>query len=392
MGEGNALRVSWEQVNAFRLRRHHLSERSPVSSLASVAGAMGGAQAQVLSAGQISIWARTGGAGIQDVDEALWTRRTLVRAWCMRRTLFLLPSDELATFVRGTARRPGYGIRWALPRVGSRAKLDRVLDDVADFLDRPRTRSEIAKQLKSLGYRLKSKAGGGWGDSRAVPWVEVGAASLTVGFLIHLLGARQVICSGPNSGNESTYVRADRWLRRLKDTPVEEAEDRLLTRYLEAFGPATVADFALWAGFYVRDAKEIWARSADRISQVEVGGWKAGILDSDLPVLESTRPAGPVVRLLPFFDSFVLGHRSHRNIVGEADHKKVYRAQGWVSPVVLVDGRALGVWSHLQRKRELEVRVTPFSGLPTGVSSRVRTEASDLGRFLGCPDVKAFIA
>lgn len=389
----NASRVSWRQVAAFRLSRHHLSKRAPAAAITSVAAEMAGAQAQVLSAAQMSIWARARIASIQDLDAAIWKERTLVRAWCMRRTMFLLPSDELALFVRGTARRSEYNLRWAVERVGSREQLDMLLEGVMDILKQPRTRSDLAGLLnKSFGYKLKFKAGGGWGDKRPVPWVEVGDASLSVGFLLHIIGARDVICSGPNVGNESTFVRADRWLPHWKDIPQERAEEELLVKYLRAFGPSTVTDFALWVGLYVRDVKELWSRVAKRIAQVDVEGWKAGVLQSDLPLLEKAEIDHPAVRLLPNFDTYLLGHRSHRNVIDEANQKKIYRSQGWVSPVLLVDGRAQGVWSYKQRKNELEVRVTPFSKLSGSVSSKLREEASDLGRFLGYPSVKTIIA
>ena len=389
---GGATRVSREQVAAFRLARHHLMMRAPAAAAPSVAADMAGAQAQVLSAGQLSIWARLRAARAEDLEAALWRDRTLVRAWCMRRTLFIVPSDELAVFARGTSRRSEYNYSWAVERVASKQQLDRLLDDVLESLDEPRTRSGLAQALKSQGYKIKSKAGGGWGDRSNVPWVEAGGASFSVGFILHAVGARGVICSGPSVGNESTYVRADRWAPRWKDMPVEEAEGELLVKYLRAFGPATVADFALWMGLYMRDAKELWPRVADRIAQVDMGGRKAAILESDLQELESARIGSPVVRLLPFFDTFILGHKSHEDIVDERHRRRVYRAQGWISPVLLVNGRAHGTWSYAQRKDSLEVRVTPFATLSRDISSQLREEASDLGRFFGCQSVTTRIA
>ncbi len=340
----------------------------------------------------MSIWPRVKGASIRDVDSAIWKDRSLVRAWAMRRTIFLLPSDELAIFVRGTTRRAAYHFNHALSRIGSKEKLDKLLDEVLEALKEPRTRSGLAEILsKSHGYRLKSKAGGGWGNKRPVPWVEVGKALLPVGWLLHVIAARDVIVSGPGDGNESTYVRADKWVPHWKDMSVEKAERELLIKYLRAFGPSTVQDFALWAGMYVRDAKPIWEREAENLAHVNVEGWKASILQSDLPPLEKAEHEGPVVRLLPYFDSFLLGHKSHGNIVDERDRKRVYRAQGWVSPVVLVDGRAQGVWSHDQNKSGLEVSIKPFSKLTGLIASRVREEAFDLSQFLECSSVKTVI-
>jgi hypothetical protein len=245
---------------------------------------------------------------------------------------------------------------------------------------------------KSLGYRLRFKTGGGWGSRRKVAWVEVGGLALPVGYLLHLVGARGVICSGPGRGNESTFVRADKWIPNWKDIPSEQAERRLLVKYLKAFGPATIADFALWTGMLISDAKEIWSLEEANFAEVDVEGWKSVVLQSDLPELKKAEVDRPVVRLLPYFDSFVLGHKSHRNIVDERNHRKVYRVQGWVSPVLLVNGRAQGTWSHVWNKNSLEVRVMPFSRPSNLVSSRIREEASELGQFLECPNVKIVMA
>jgi DNA glycosylase AlkZ-like len=354
----------------------------------SVVADMCGAQAQVLSAAEISIWARVKGAKLKDVDRELWQKRSLARAWCMRGTMFLLPSAELSVFARGTSLRPSYNYRYALSRVGSRQALERALDGVVEALDGPLTRNGIADRLShSTGFRLKLKPGGGWGDGRPVPWVVIGKGSLPVGFLLHTVGVREVICSGPGEGGEATYVRAARWLPGWREVPVESAEDELLTRYMKAFGPASLADFALWMGVYVRDAKAIWARAAGRLARVEVGGEEKWLLDSDSTELERAERDVESVRLLPYFDSFLLGHKSHRNIVAEQDHGRVYRPQGWVSPVVLIGGRARGVWGHAQRKGNLEVHVKAFSKLPGRAKSRVTEEASELASFLGLSGV-----
>jgi len=386
------VRVSWKQVAAFRLGRHHLSRRTSLAALSSVPGDIAGAQAQVLLAGQMSIWPRVKGARLRDVDSALWKDHSLVRAWGMRGTMFLLPSDELSVFVRGSVRRAAYNLNWAIRHSGSKEGVDKLLDRVAKILEEPRTRTDLAQVLtESHGYKTKSKAAGGWGDKRKVPHVKVGAISLSMGFLLHIIRARDVICSGPNQGTEASYVRADKWIKNWKDVSQEKAERELLVKYLKAHGPATINDFAIWEGLYMKDAKDIWSKEAENIVEVDIEGSKAGTLESDLSELESAKIDEPVVRLVPYFDSFLLGHKSHLNIVDEKNRKKVYRSQGWVSPVVLVDGRAQGVWSHVQKRDDLEVRVTPFSKLSSQVSDRVKEEMSDLGRFLECSSVKTVI-
>lgn len=394
LSSGDVPKVTWKQVTAFRLSRHHLSERAPLGELSSVLVDMGGAQAQLLSAAQMSVWNRVRDVGLSDLDAAIWRRRTLAKAWCMRRTMFLVPSKNLALFVRGSALRAEREVRWVLGKGVPAERLEKLVGAVLSALDEPTTQSALAtKVAKSTGSRVRYQAGGvGWGNREKVPWVDFGELALPMNYLLRLAGARGVYCSGPNDGNESTFVRADRWVPHWKDMPQPQAEKELLLKYLRAHGPSTVSDFAIWTGMTTADARKVWSLGEAETAPVDVEGWRASVFRDDLAGLMGASLDGPVVRLLPFFDSFLLGHKSHRNIVGPAEHNLVYRPAGWVSPVLLVDGRAAGVWSHSRRNRTLEVDVRPFARLPTRISSIMRDEANDLGRFLGSPDVRVRVS
>jgi len=48
-----AAELSWADINAMRLARHHLDERAPKAKLADVVGDIGGVQAQVMSAAEL---------------------------------------------------------------------------------------------------------------------------------------------------------------------------------------------------------------------------------------------------------------------------------------------------------------------------------------------------
>jgi len=379
--------VTWNQVAAFRLARHHLSERAPAKALVSVAGDMTGAQAQLLSAAQISLWSRLRDLSLAHVEDAL-RNRTLVKAACMRRTLFLVPARELAVFVRGSARRAEREIRWARGKGVPERVLDAAIEAALGALDQPLTRPEIAERAcRTLGVRMRTYEGGGWGNRRKLAAVPVGKLIYPVVDLLHLAGARGVVCYGPNRGSEPTFIRADAWLPRWKDVPREKAEASLLRRYLQAFGPATAADFAMWTGISLSEARQIWAGEQAGLAEVDVEGWTAAVLREDLAELAQAELERPLVRLLPYFDSFLLGHRERDHLVDGKLRSKVYRAQGWIAPVVLVDGRVAAIWEHARERDRLRVTVTKFGSLARQVMAGIREEARDLGRFLGIPNI-----
>jgi len=107
------IELGWDQVLAYRLARHGLDERRPLSA-ADASSRINGIQAQVMSAAELSIGARSTTMTGLGVQEALWEKRSLVKTWAMRTTLHLLPADELPFFMAAVRRRsPANQRTWA---------------------------------------------------------------------------------------------------------------------------------------------------------------------------------------------------------------------------------------------------------------------------------------
>ncbi len=343
---------------------------------------MAGAQAQLPSAAQIALWSRVRNLRRADIETALSERR-LVKASAMRRTLFLLPAEHLAVFVRGAARRAEKEIRWALGKGVPQHAIDAAIDAALGALDQPLTRPEIAERVsRALGVQVQAIHGGGWGSRRKVAAVPVGHLTYPVVDLLHLSAARGVVCYGPNRGGEPTFVRADAWIPHWQDVGSEQAERHLLRSYLRAYGPATAADFALWTGMTLTEARGIWAREHAGLAHVDVEGWGSAILREDLDALALANLAGAPIRLLPYFDTFLLGHKNREHLVAAQHQPAVYRAQGWIAPVVLVDGRVVAVWGYARAGNWLRLNVTPFEPLAPLLVEGIHNEAQDLARFL----------
>src|SRR5258708_7237756 len=89
---------SADRVAAFRLARHHLTGGAK-ASLVDVCRDVGGIQAQVMSAAELSLWTRRRQTTRADVKAALWTTRDLVKTTSMRRTLHLLPARDFQMYI-----------------------------------------------------------------------------------------------------------------------------------------------------------------------------------------------------------------------------------------------------------------------------------------------------
>jgi winged helix DNA-binding protein len=360
------VKIAREQVLGFRLARHALDSRAPAGSLVSVARALCGVHAQLASSAELSLWARIEGLTRRDVERALADERTLVKTWAMRGTLHLLPADDLALYV-AVLRAPwdhpqdawlrGHGI--------TRAQYEAIVENVPRALDgRPRTRESLADRLAELaGSDVREHVLSGWGT------------------LLKPSARRGDLCFGPNRGRNVTFVRPERWLRRSLAAEPAEAGAEIVRRYLSAYGPATDDDFARWIGLRGAAPKRLLRASAAELAEVESHGRQAWVLERDLDALTGASPPGSV-RLLPAFDPYVVGFRPRELLVEPRHMPRVFRPQAWITPVVLVDGRVTGVWSHERRGGTLHVRVELLGRSNARVRKEVADETERLASFL----------
>jgi len=322
---------------------------------------------------RLALWARVSRLRSEDVDRALWTDRTLVRTWAMRGTLHLLRSEDLPVYVAGLSRALVRHTDRYLGRRGLTPEEARVFTDaVLEGLEQgPLSRRDLADRIvASHGGRARSWIEHAWGGI-------VGRACLA-----------GEVCFGPNAGPTITFVRRDRWLRSWREVTEDEGRTQVLGAYLRAYGPATDLDLAAWSGLSAKDFDDARDRLGQDLVAVDLDGNRAWLLREDRSAVSSEERSRPVVRLLPNFDAYLLGHRQKSHLVDEAHYKRVYRKAGWISAVLLVDGRVAGVWSHEQKGERLRVRVEAFRRPSRVVRVRAEEEASDLGRFLDAGDVR----
>jgi Winged helix DNA-binding domain len=287
----------------------------------------------------------------------------------MRGTLHLLPAEDLSLYVAVLGTRwSSVPDSWLRGHGVTRAQFEAIVEKVPRALDgRPRTREQLADRLAdSAGSEIREVLLSGWGA------------------LLKPSAHRGELCFGPNRGRNVTFVRPDRWLGRLPRIEPEEATRELLRRYLAAYGPSSADDLGRWLGLRGAAPKRMLASLAGELAEVSVATRRATLLTADVPALENAR-APRSLRLLPAFDPYVVGSRPREDFVAPGDEPAIFRAQGWVSPVLLVDGQAAGVWSHERRGREVEVRVEPFARLAAWTREPLREEVERLGAFLGAP-------
>jgi hypothetical protein len=230
------------------------------------------------------------------------------------------------------------------------------------------TRDDLVKKLAERGIKLERR-------------------SQATYHLIGYAGMESILCLGPDTPNgKSTYVSLEGWVGQQPLLSGASAQAELAFRYLAGYGPASPKDLASWSGLPMSDVKHSWklAEAKAGLVEIQVEDHSLWMLASQAHFMSDLGAGSPIVRLLPAFDTYLLGYADRRYLVYPEHQPEVYHG-GQTVPVVLVNGAAAGVWRYERRGKRLEITVRPFDSFEPPIQHLITEEAEDIGRFWDVP-------
>ncbi|WP_441883401.1 winged helix DNA-binding domain-containing protein [Microbacterium sp.] len=315
-----------DALRAERLRSHRLT--APARSVEHAARHMLAVQAQEFWAGRWALAARTTGAPTLRAVDRLFNRGRLIRAWTQRGTLHIVPAEDFAWMLSVTGERQ---LQMAAPRYrelgldGERlALVERVIRG-ALVGGNALARGALFSALEQAGID---------------PSNQRGLHS------IQNLALRGIICQGPvvsrpgEASREQLFVLTEEFIK-ASAAPAHPASEFFI-RYIIGHGPATVEDFAWWAGLTLGRARAAAAASVDddRIHEVAEGQFAARVRP------RRQADAASIVALGPFEEYYI--SYTDRTIACPPEFLAAIgpAKNGMVRPIVLADGVVIGAWKH----------------------------------------------
>ncbi|MFC4128304.1 winged helix DNA-binding domain-containing protein [Nocardia rhizosphaerae] len=360
------LRVGWDQVFAWRLGRQFVAVPAE-GSATEIAGRLAGVQAQVASAAETAVAVRTAAPRSGAVADAL-AAGTLVKTWAMRGTLHAMPPAQAAAALSliGAARtweKPS----WQKTFGATPDQVAALVEVVSGVLaDQVLTRDELVEAVLAepgfghLGEQLRS----GWGA------------------VLKPLAWQGALCHGPSRGTKITFTHPARLIPGWPGIPDPDiAAPESIRAYLGAYGPATPEAFDAWLSRNSLRKTRVrgwFAELGAELTEVDVEG-RTGWLPAELADELAAARLDGAVHLLGPFDQYVLGPGTGDPALLPAAHRgRVSRAAGWISPLVLVDGRISGTWERIDDV--VEVSMFDSGAVPErAVAAAVERVAAALG-------------
>ena len=208
------------------------------------------------------------------------------------------------------------------------------------------------------------------GAELARRWPQTATASLT-----HLARAMLPLVQVPPRGvwgkaGQTTYQVLDEWV----DAPLVTSPDPagLISRYLRAFGPASVADVQTWSG--LTRLGEVAERMDLRKFRDPGGRELIDLPDAPRPDEDTPAP----VRLLGPFDQMILSFADRTRVITDEHRKRVITQNGLVKGTLLVDGTVRGFWETKKARKAATLELTPFEKLPKRDLAALESEGGRL--------------
>jgi len=314
---------------------------------------------------------------IESIERALYDDRTIVRMLAMRRTMFVVPTDlvpmvQAAASNAVAARERVRLVQW-IEASGVAARGDSWLRKAeAATLEAlrahgPSTAAELAKHVPLLQKQI-TVGGGKWQATQGV------AARVML-----VLAAQGHIARGRPRGTwistQHRWEPIELWLPEgVGSFGVDDARAKLVTRWLRAFGPATVADVKWWTGWTMGETRKALA-IVDAV-EVDLDGIPGIALADDL---ETTKAGKPWAALLPALDPTAMGWTQRDWYLGE-HRPALFDRSGNVGPTIWWNGRVVGGWAQ-RASGEIAPRLLEDVG--KDATAAVTAEAERLEKWLG---------
>jgi hypothetical protein len=319
------LRVTRQQILAFRRRVGALDERMPDGAHSLRLAAWAGLQDSMPRAALLSLHARVDG-----VVSSTWEDSSLAQLWGPRYNTYVVAKSDFALFSLGR-----------LPESAkSRLRAEHMAERLHAQLDGGRmTDREVGRAL-GVGNSLRYAATTG---TVAIRWE----------------GARAPLV----------------WTVAAADIDPADACRELARRYLHIFGPSTAGGFARWAGISRRSATVAFASLEGSLLPVRSPLGDEWLLAEDEPAMRAAETAAAPARLLPSGDAYFLLDGAERELLvpREEQRRRLWTPRVWPG-ALLLDGEIRGTW----RRAQHTVQIDAWARLPREACKAVEAEASAL--------------
>lgn len=366
------IELSLEQIRNFRLYTHHLDRTFAKTDIEKLVGACG-MQNTPPGAWETALYNRVPGCSLSEMDDLLYTEKSLLQAWSLRGIPVVFPISQSHIFLSALIAEEEEpwiytsGISLALDFLQMDFNdLFRILQQVIPQLDDCTIMSKTSLDQTLADWMLPLIP-----ENKRVLWSQpsmygspdkqtVGGA--VVSFLLRPCAWKGLVVFGERQGTSPMFTSYKNWTGRSL-IPEKDACKELVRKYLHCYGPANVNHFVNWLGCSGKQGRRMWNTVSEEMEPVSALGKKAYILSSDRERLLQPDSTERELLLLGGHDPF-LDQRDREVLQPDKTlHKQIWKLV--TNPgAVLYRGEIIGIWNAKKKKNGMEITITLWKSIP----------------------------
>ena len=361
------MEISIQNIRLFRLYAHHLDKQREKKCIPEIVGACG-MQNTPPGAWETALFNRVSDCSLSDMNEFLYSKKSLLQAWSFRGAPVVFPVGESDTFLSAL-----------VPQGDEDGIYTRGITGALDFLQM--SFDELLDKLKQIMPLLNDKTIGSKSDldQTIAEWMlpllpiekrdlwnslsmygspgkqTVGGA--VVSFLLRPCAFWGLVVFGERVGVSPTFTSYMGWLGHPL-SPSEDAVGKLVRKFLHCYGPTTSDAFASWLGCSGKQARRMWKTVSNEMEPVKtVDAKSAFVLSEDKDLLSSPPSLQRELLLLGGHDPYLDQRDRHILLDNKMLQKKVWQLV--TNPgAILQRGEIIGIWTAKKKGPGIEVDMT----------------------------------
>jgi hypothetical protein len=365
------LQTNPELVNAFTLRKQHLTHASKIYDIPMVVNDIVGLHATGPTVPYLSLFARHPDFARELLEDELYEKKRLAKIRCIRKTIYIHTREMIPVAYAATAASVIEASRRYMEARGvSPNKYDEISKRILDLLSQEEMTASAIKEALDSPHDISS-------------------------ILYFMCDQGILIRSRPVKSWRDRNHRYARFCDTfpgldLNQYDEKEAITRLIERYIASFGPVTESDILWWTGLgknQIHLALEDLQAKVHTISITGLNGMHYA-LHSDLDTLSRFEaPTETTINLLPHLDPYLMGYKDRERYLDPHDTNNVFDRSGNATSTILLNGKVIGLWDFQKGKVPI-IKLLFLHQPPAATKKEILREAQRLGIFIAEEEVK----
>ncbi len=187
-----------------------------------------------------------------------------------------------------------------------------------------------------------------------------------------------LVCSGPIlENNKLSYSLFDERVV-IKDVVTrDESLAKLAMNYFRSHGPATMKDFSWWSGLTLTDSKKAIDSIQSKLNSFKLDSDYYYFIDNQTSINKQA-----IVHLLPAYDEFLISYANRNAALQHIHTKNTISSNGIFYPVILVNGKVVGIWKRNKVKGEIKIETNYFEEPDNKTKDLIKLKIDEYLNFL----------